>query len=113
MYFVTVDFTKTSQRVGVYSMDATYVDVLSDYQCADMCRNMTGFTCLSFDYCPLKKQCQLSRRHTPDGQLLKINAYCDHYSSKLLTVLEFSTKLNPLLSLCLYNFMEWKRDTGY
>jgi hypothetical protein len=79
---LSVDFTKISQRVGVYSMDATYVDVLSDFQCADMCRNMTGFVCLSFDYCPSTKQCQLSKQRTPDGQLLKKKASCDHYSSK-------------------------------
>ncbi|XP_045159313.2 uncharacterized protein LOC123524856 [Mercenaria mercenaria] len=80
-----LDFTKISQTVGVYSMDATYVDVKSDYECADMCRNITGIICLSFDYCPSTKACQLSKRHTPDGRLLKRNINCDHYSKTVQT----------------------------
>ncbi|KAL4236320.1 hypothetical protein ACF0H5_004707 [Mactra antiquata] len=75
-----LDFTSISKLQGIYSMDASFPDVNSDLACAEICRNTSGFTCMSFDYCKTTKLCQLSKRHTIDGKLLRPNADCSHYS---------------------------------
>ena len=81
------DFTKIPNRVGVYSMDASYVGISSVQNCADICRDIgSSFTCMSFDYCPSTQLCQLSKTRTPDGNMLNQSTSCDHYSSKPLSL---------------------------
>ena len=80
-----MDFTKTSNMQGLYSMDATYVGVRSDDDCAGYCRNITAFACKSFDFCAYKGLCQLSKLHTADGNKLQSSEQCDHYSREFFS----------------------------
>ncbi|WAR22901.1 hypothetical protein MAR_036570 [Mya arenaria] len=56
-------------------------------ECARSCVNYGGFTCESFDFCPMDPAgvCRLSRSHIGDGGITVVNSTCDHFSRTVLT----------------------------
>ncbi|KAL3870120.1 hypothetical protein ACJMK2_042731 [Sinanodonta woodiana] len=77
---VILDYIKSSNKVGIYTVDKNYYSISNPMDCASRCRTETSFQCHSFDYCPAVQICQLSRMLTPDGSQLNANESCDHYS---------------------------------
>ena len=79
-----MDYTKTSNNVGIYPADKTVDNIMSDFACAALCRKENTFVCESFDYCASAKKCQLSRKHVvSSGPSTRLSQQCDHYSRKL------------------------------
>ena len=91
----SVDFTKTSNNVGIFPADKTIDGAMDDFTCAALCRNESTFVCDSFDYCATAQKCQLSRKHAKSsGPATQPSQICDHYSRRL----SFSTCGFPTLN---------------
>ncbi|XP_064605994.1 uncharacterized protein LOC135470876 [Liolophura sinensis] len=75
----TAKFHKYSGQVLEYNNDKTLTDVATEDDCSYLCLSETSFNCLSFDLCPQKRICYLSKLATEDGTLVG-NDVCSHYS---------------------------------
>ncbi|XP_048762219.2 uncharacterized protein LOC125670858 [Ostrea edulis] len=63
--------------------DILYDNVASPQDCAKYCVNNYGFTCNSFDFCPVgNRNCRLNRNHKDDGAILSTSP-CDHFSRNI------------------------------
>ncbi|XP_064606903.1 uncharacterized protein LOC135471555 [Liolophura sinensis] len=80
---MTAQFHKYNGKVLANNNDKSVPDEGDPNMCANLCITETSFVCNSFDICPRKNMCFLSKSTVDDGVLLD-NSQCSHYSRNIV-----------------------------